>query len=172
VLDGIGNDVLHGGGENDVLIGDVGRDLLRGGLGKNTPHVGSGADRFDFNATSEGVDTDLTFALGADKIDLSTVFAATGSVVNAGNLAEFVQTSSAASDTDGFLSMDANGFVGGSSFVTIALVDNVTPAQLSSTRTTSRCRTAGDPRPPPGKCRYSAAAAVRAASSSARRRST
>src|SRR5215213_9416528 len=75
-------------------------------------------------------DTVLTFALGADKIDLSTVFAATGSVVNAGNLAEFVQTSSAAGGTDTFLSVDANGFVGGSSFVTIALVDNVTSAQL------------------------------------------
>ena len=50
--------------------------------------------------------------------------------MNAGNLAEFVQTSSAASGTDSFLSVDANGFVCGSSFVTIALVDNVTPAQL------------------------------------------
>jgi len=52
-----GNDTLLGGGQNDTLIGGAGNDVLTGG---------QQADRFTYNATTEGIDTitDFTIAQG------------------------------------------------------------------------------------------------------------
>ncbi|MGL6211046.1 MAG: hypothetical protein ACRC14_14585, partial [Paracoccaceae bacterium] len=68
-------------------------------------------------------------ALGSEQIDLAAIFDATGSVVTAGNLADFVQTTTSGV-VDSFLAVDANGAVGGLTFVIIARVLNVSAAQL------------------------------------------
>jgi Ca2+-binding RTX toxin-like protein len=117
---GAGNDRLEGGADNDTLSGDAGNDTLNGG---------TGADDFRFVSIAAGVDLIEDFVPGIDRIDLQAIFAATGSVVNAGNLAQFVQTSTAGL-TDSFLAVDPNGLTGGLSFTIIAQVANVTAAQL------------------------------------------
>jgi hypothetical protein len=67
---------------------------------------------------------------GADLIDLSTIFDGTGSVVTVANLAQFVQVTPSGAGADSLLGVDANGLVGGLSFVIIAQVLGVTPLQL------------------------------------------
>jgi len=68
--------------------------------------------------------------LSNDRIDLSAIFDATGSVVTGGNLAQFVQATPAGGGADSFLGIDANGGTGGLSFTVIAQVVGVTAAQL------------------------------------------
>jgi serralysin len=75
---GTGADTIDAGAGNDVLIGGLGSDTLTGGLG---------ADRFDFNAINESsvgnADTIADFShVQLDKIDLSTIDAKTGTVVD------------------------------------------------------------------------------------------
>ncbi len=117
-----GNDSLDGGQGNDTLTGGAGNDSLNGGIG--------GIDVFDFNLTSEGIDIIQDFALGFDRIDLSTIFAATASVVTPANLAQFIQVTPAGAGADSFLGVDADGPTGGLTFIIIAQVNAVTPAQL------------------------------------------
>jgi Ca2+-binding RTX toxin-like protein len=126
-----GNDLLEGGGNDDDLSGGGGADLLRGGAGSDTLAGGTQADIFDFDTTAEGVDliADFAFAAG-DRIDLSTIFAGAGSVVTAGNLSQFVQTSPAAGGANSFLGIDADGATGGLSFAIVAEVAGLTAAQL------------------------------------------
>lgn len=147
----IGNDNLDGGADadrldggdgNDSMLGGTGDDTLLGGLGADTLIGGIGADRltggieaavrdvFRFNQVGDGIDTLLDFQRNIDRIDLAPIFAATGSSVNAGNLSQFVQTSSSGGGADSFLAVDANGLTGGLSFTIIAQVNGVTAAQL------------------------------------------
>ena len=136
---GTGNDALSGGNSNDSLVGGVGddslggnanNDVLAGGQGLDTLNGGLGVDSFDFNSLTDGLDLIEDMILGTDRIDLATIFAATGSVVTLANLAQFVQVTPAGAGGDSFLAVDADGFIGGSLFTTIALVNGVTPAQL------------------------------------------
>ena len=124
---GSGNDFLDGGSDNDILLGGTGLDTLFGGQGNDTLTGNSAADVFDFNSTVDGVDILTDFARGSDHIDLSTLFGP--GVVNAGNLAQYVQTSTSGV-SDSFLAVDANGLTGGLSFTIIAQVNGVTAAQL------------------------------------------
>ena len=127
ILGGADNDVLIGNENNDSLVGGTGLDTLRGGTGNDTLNGGADADVFDFDAVTEATDTITDFLLGTDDIDLRGIFG-TG-VVNAGNLSQFVQTSTSGI-SDSFLAVDANGLVGGLNFVIIAQVNGVTAAQL------------------------------------------
>lgn len=117
-----GNDSLDGGQGNDTLTGGAGNDSLNGGIG--------GIDVFDFNLTSEGIDIIQDFSLGFDRIDLSTIFASTASVVTPANLAQFIQVTPAGAGADSFLGVDADGPTGGLAFIIIAQVNAVTPAQM------------------------------------------
>ena len=91
---------------------------------------GSGTDSFVFNSTTEGVDIIEDFSLGFERINLARIFSATGSVVTAANLSQFVQATPAGAGADSFLGVDANGAVGGLTFTIIAQVNAVTAAQL------------------------------------------
>ncbi len=143
------SDVLHGDDGNDTLGGDAGSDTLFGGNGDDSLTGGSSTDRLDggagndtltgngddvfvFSALANGIDTitDFSSASAAEFIDLSAIFAATGSVVNAANLSQFIQVTAAGAGLDSFLAVDADGFVGGSSFTTLALVQGNTALQL------------------------------------------
>ena len=127
----VGNDSLVGGAQDDSLTGNGGTDRLSGGAGADTLAGGNGGDAFVFFTTGEGVDLITDFLLpGNDRIDLSAVFSATGSVVSGATLAQFVQATPAGAGADAFLGVDANGAVGGLSFTIIAQVVGVTSGQL------------------------------------------
>lgn len=70
-----GGNTIQGQGGNDFLVGGSGRDVLTGG---------TGGDKFDFNAASESGKTAALgdhvtdFHRGADRLDLSTIDARTG----------------------------------------------------------------------------------------------
>jgi Ca2+-binding RTX toxin-like protein len=127
LLGGAGNDLLVGNSNDDSLVGGTGADTLRGGAGNDILTGNADADVFDFNAVSEATDTITDFLLGTDDIDLQTIFGA--GVVNAGNLSQYIQTSTSGIG-DSFLAVDANGLAGGLSFTIIAQVNGVTAAQL------------------------------------------
>ena len=127
---GEGDDSLFAGSEDDDLNGGVGNDNLSGDLGNDTLNGGSGTDSFVFNSTTEGVDIIEDFSLGFERINLARIFSATGSVVTAANLSQFVQATPAGAGADSFLGVDANGAVGGLTFTIIAQVNAVTAAQL------------------------------------------
>ena len=125
------NDTLDGGGGGDIVSGGTGNDSLSGGLGVDTLNGGTGDDEFDFDNLTDGLDTITDFLLaGGDVIGLSDIFAATGSVVTAGNLAQFIQVTPAGGGADSFLAVDANGAAGGLSFTIIAQVNGITTVQL------------------------------------------
>ncbi len=125
---GAGVDSLSGGDGNDLLLGTNGNDRLSGDLGNDTLTGGGNDDAFVFASTTEGVDVITDFNLAAaDVIDLSLLFGV--GVVNAGNLSQFVQTSTSGV-SDSFLAVDQNGLTGGLSFTIIAQVNGVTAVQL------------------------------------------
>lgn len=128
---GIGNDVLDGGADNDNLLGGGNNDILRGGTGNDTLTGGTGDDTFDFDSLAEGFDTIIDFNLASnDVIDLSTIFAGTGSVVTGANMSQFIHVTPAGAGADTFLAVDADGATGGLSFTIIAQVNGVTTAEL------------------------------------------
>lgn len=82
---GDGNDRISGGGGNDVIDGGAGDDIIDGGAGNDSLTGGAGNDIFKFGISNGqksinfgamiGKDTIEDFKAGADKIDLSSVFA-------------------------------------------------------------------------------------------------
>lgn len=124
---GADDDALDGNLGDDTLVGAAGQDTLDGGLGIDLLTGGADADVFMFGNIASA-DTLTDFTLGSDRIDLTAVFGA--GVVNAGNLAQFVQVTPAGAGGDSFLGVDANGAAGGFTFTAIALVENVTTVQL------------------------------------------
>ncbi|MFN6976953.1 MAG: M10 family metallopeptidase C-terminal domain-containing protein, partial [Gemmobacter sp.] len=76
---GEGNDMLAGMAGRDVLRGGAGRDSLWGGAGKDRLIGGAGADTFVFergdSAADDARDVIVDFGRGADRIDLSALFA-------------------------------------------------------------------------------------------------
>jgi serralysin len=69
---GKGADKLFGGGNNDELNAGLGNDQLTGGAGNDLLRGGLGMDVFVFDDRRFGEDTISDFAIGKDKIDLST----------------------------------------------------------------------------------------------------
>ncbi len=130
MLGGRGADSMDGGVDNDSLSGGDDNDTLGGNTGNDTLNGGQGADAFVFLSTVGGVDVVEDFTLASDRIDLSDIFAATGSVVTGANLALFVQVTPAGAGADTFLAIDANGSIGGLSFTIVAQVTGVTTTEL------------------------------------------
>lgn len=112
------------------MTGNAGNDVLAGGQGNDALNGGTGVDAFDFNSVADGLDIIEDLVLGTDRIDLATIFAATGSVVTVANLVQFVQVTPAGAGADSFLAIDADGAVGGLSFTIVAQVIGVTTVQL------------------------------------------
>ena len=125
---GTGDDALAGGLDNDLLLGAAGNDRLAGDAGNDVLTGGGNDDAFVFTSTANGVDTITDFNLGsADVINLVFLFGL--GVVNAGNLSQYIQTSTSGV-ADSFLAVDADGLTGGLNFTIIAQVKGVTAAQL------------------------------------------
>ncbi len=121
---GAGNDTLQGGQISDVLIGGAGTDVLTGGTDDD--------DVFVFASLDGSIDTitDFQSAVEDEVIDLSGIFAATGAVVTAGNLGQFIQVSPGAGGVGTQLAVDADGALNGQSFTVIAQVNTATQGQL------------------------------------------
>lgn len=125
---GEGPDVLRGNRGNDVLDGGDGHDLLVGGRGSNTLTGGTLADTFKFTQLDGMLDRVTDFEVGFDKLDLSRLLSDT---VTAETLTDFIQvTSPGPTELTRFLAIDVNGAVGGSTFVPLLQIDDVTDAQL------------------------------------------
>ena len=77
---------IKGNNGNDTIYGSAAADLIVGGAGADILYGNSGADKFDYNAASEsrgtGRDRLMDFQPGSDRIDLSTLDAATGTSGN------------------------------------------------------------------------------------------
>ena len=131
LVGGDGDDTLIGGADDDLLLGGNNNDILRGGTGFDTLNGGLGDDTFDFDSLAEGFDTIIDFNLASnDVIDLSTIFAATGSVVTGANMGQFIQVTPSGIGADTFLGVDADGVVNGLSFTIIAQVNGLTTVEL------------------------------------------
>ena len=77
-----GNDVLRGGVNTDTVYGGDGDDYIYGDGANDFLYGGAGSDRFIFltaadSAIGTGIDRIQDFALGADKINVSTIDANT-----------------------------------------------------------------------------------------------
>lgn len=115
-----GSNSLFGGSGNDTLIGGLGSDILEGGIGTDRLTGGGDSDTFYFAATNQGADTitDFQQGIGGDAIDISDIL-----IGYNGNVSEFVQITQSGGNT--IVKVDANGLVGGSSWVTIATLTGV-----------------------------------------------
>jgi Ca2+-binding RTX toxin-like protein len=140
LVGGYGNDLLNGGAHDDILSGGAGADSLLGGVGSDTLGGGAGNDTLDGGAsgdtfvpvsTADGVDVISPFDAASTSafIALAAILAAAGSVVNAGNLSQYVQVTPSGI-ADAFLGVDANGLTGAVNSTVIAQVIGATPAQL------------------------------------------
>jgi len=65
------NNLLTGNAGNDVLTGNAGNDILVGGAGNDILTGGADADKFEFNALSEKLDTIKDLVSGTDKITIN-----------------------------------------------------------------------------------------------------
>ena len=69
---------ITGTGASETLTGTSGNDVLIGGAGQDTLDGNAGNDCFQFNYTSDGIDTIQNFTSGEDKIDFSSFFVTGG----------------------------------------------------------------------------------------------
>ena len=116
-------DFLHGGLGSDYLRGEGGDDTLYAGAGYDQIHGGSGADLFVLEATTSGdaADRILDFSLGdGDRIDISDLLSGYDPLSDF--LTDFVRITNDSGNS--VLAVDSGG--GGSSFVTVATILNIT----------------------------------------------
>jgi Ca2+-binding RTX toxin-like protein len=117
-----GNDTINGLGGSDILEGGTGNDILNGGDGADVLYGVSGSDTFVFD-NFNGVDSVVDFsAAGGDTIDISGLL--TGFTVGVDDIDDFVQFQEVGGST--IMRVDANGSVGGSSFLEVAVLEGNT----------------------------------------------
>ncbi|MDD9899351.1 MAG: tandem-95 repeat protein [Alphaproteobacteria bacterium] len=120
-----GNDTLNGKGGIDTLHGDNGNDTLIAGTYISYLWGDDGADTFKFdpNSLSSTLNEIKDFDLAEnDAIDLSDIIDLQNG--EGSSAASFVQITTSGSDS--ILAFDANGTVGGSSFVTLGTLRGIT----------------------------------------------
>ncbi len=135
---GFGSDILRnienvtGGPYADMLIGDASSNKLLGDFGNDTLTGGAGSDQFQLRyiSTDTSVDTitDFTAAFGGDNLQIPTFeFTNYTSGANpfASGHAKLVQRGA-----DTLLQVDIDGPIGAKPFETIAILQNVTKADL------------------------------------------
>ncbi|MDD5333965.1 MAG: hypothetical protein PHS32_09475 [Rhodoferax sp.] len=134
---GVGVDTLlsieNGWGSQyaDTLIGDANSNSLTGGVGNDTITGGPGSDFFQFwnynTDTSVDTITDFTVGVGGDGLGIPTwrLTNYTGANPFASGHARLTQ-----SGTDTLLELDTDGPTGVGTFQTVAILNNVTKANL------------------------------------------
>ncbi len=133
LIGGDGEDSVTGGNGNDDIQGGLGADTLFGGVGNDTLSGGAEAgveDIFRYTSLGEAADRITDFQPLVDKIDLSAIFAAAGSVVTAGNFGDFIFIATSGA-SNSLLQVDADGLAGGITPTALAIVVGVTPGALN-----------------------------------------
>jgi serralysin len=118
------NTIIGYGSGDNILYGAGGDDILTGGLG---------ADTFQFNLTTEGIDTISDFVVGTDKIGVSAAGFAGGLVVGTIDISQFLMVSSGSTATTSsqrfiynsvsgglFFDADGSGATGAVQFATLS----------------------------------------------------
>jgi Ca2+-binding RTX toxin-like protein len=138
LLGGDGADSLNGDLGNDVLFGDAGIDQLNGGSGDDVLVGGAegdrltggdGRDRVLYNAVSEGGDRILDFDLADDVIVLKRIFDRS-EYSSSDPLTDYVRFVQVGAKT--VVKIDPDGDSGNSLFVRLAVLENITASNLSS----------------------------------------
>ncbi len=129
---GKGRDLLRGSDGIDRLLGGKGDDLLIGGNGGDTLIGGKGRDMFVFGNVNEGQDAIADFNPSEDVIDLRSLFSqpqfagATSYV----RYLKYVQLTQVGASTE--IKVDADGSRVGSTFTTLATLNNIGIGAVSS----------------------------------------
>ncbi|MBD2089905.1 putative Ig domain-containing protein [Microcoleus sp. FACHB-1515] len=125
---GAGNDRLAGGAGSDLLIGGAGNDRLIGGLGfgRDTLIGGAGSDMFVLTGTGRS-HTIVDFEAG-DRIHLASIFAS--SSFREATLDQVIRVNQVGANTE--IQFDIDGLGSGSTYKTIASLQNFTAANLSA----------------------------------------
>ncbi|MBW4654771.1 MAG: VCBS repeat-containing protein [Kaiparowitsia implicata GSE-PSE-MK54-09C] len=128
---GPGDDWMNGKGGNDVLVGGAGNDTLIGRLGADTLEGGNGRDTFRYLGLDDAGDTIIDFTPGEDVIDLRAIFREPAFAARTPHTQykRFVRLVQVGADTQ--LRVKADGSGPGTSFVTMATLNGLTPADLS-----------------------------------------
>lgn len=132
LLGGGGDDLLRGGAGDDTLNGQGGNDVLLGGAGTDQLVGGGGRDVFTFNTLLEGTDTIQDFTIGEDLLDLRSLLsnAQFGSGSAFERFSQFVQLAQVGADTT--IAIDADGTGAGTSFTTLAVLQNTAIASVGT----------------------------------------
>jgi len=110
----------------DELLSTVDRVTLNGGEGTDTLYGDAGLDIFDFD-TTDALDIVENFdALGHDAIDISDILSGYDSLTS--DINDFVTLSESGGNTT--LTIDANGAVGGASYIDTVQINGVTDLDL------------------------------------------
>jgi Ca2+-binding RTX toxin-like protein len=137
VLSGLaGNDILLGQGGDDLVLGGAGTDTLQAGPGGDTLVGGIGSDTFRFVSSSPmGPASDVIFDFnglpGGDLLDVSQLLV--GFVPGVSTISNFLQVNVGNGSTT--IVVDADGGVGGTDFVVMAVLEGVVtdiPALLAT----------------------------------------
>ena len=127
---GVGNDRLNGSQGNDRLIGGRGDDRLVGGLGKDTLTGGAGRDVFVFKNTAANSDAIVDFDRSSDLIDLRGIFTKPRFADVA--IAQVMRLAQVGANTE--IKIDTDGLGSGTSFATIASLQNVSATSLTASQ--------------------------------------
>jgi hypothetical protein len=130
---GKGRDQLVGSSGNDRLWGQEGDDILTGGAGKDLLSGGQGKDMFVFTRLDEGIDSITDFDGNEDMLDLRQIFTAPefSGITNFNRVQQFIQIEQL--DTNSIaIKLDADGKGSGSSFTTLAILQNSQISQIGA----------------------------------------
>ena len=124
VLSGLaGDDLLNGEAGDDLLLGGDGNDVLIAHDGADTLVGGAGSDEFVFSISPSGVEViaDFNGLPGGDVLDVSALLS--GFVEDVSDVNDFLRAVQANGSTT--LQVDANGAVGGATFVDMVVLQGV-----------------------------------------------
>ncbi len=123
------NDNIRGLGGRDTLIGGGGNDILIGGLDGDQLTGGEGSDHFVYDSFSERTDIITDFNVNEDRLVLTNVLAEfnyNGVDPIADGYIRFVQNGSSTR-----VQVDQDGLNGSYPFLTLAILEEVTAADLN-----------------------------------------
>jgi Ca2+-binding RTX toxin-like protein len=114
------DDIVAASSANNVLVGGGGADVIAGG---------QGSDRFDYNAIGESGDiiSDFSVGIGNDKLDLKDMLVGYDPATSV--LADFVQLTESAGNTN--VSVDPDGAGSAYSSTQIVTLQNLTGLLLN-----------------------------------------
>lgn len=127
-----GDDIIYGFQGRDTLIGGAGNDTLIGGLDGDVLIGGAGSDHFVYDSFGERTDVIVDFNVYEDQLVLTNVFAElnyNGTDPVADGYLQFVPDELDTTKTR--VQIDPDGSYGSTPFRTMAVLENVSPEELT-----------------------------------------